>query len=86
MIARTPEDEAEIEKSKAPLLEHLIELRKRLIWSVITFVICFVICFFLWINLSSKALLFGAIWMSTVVTTEKSAWHRVFSQQRRLVA
>jgi sec-independent protein translocase protein TatC len=45
MIARTPEDEAEIEKSKAPLLEHLIELRKRLIWSVITFVICFIICF-----------------------------------------
>jgi hypothetical protein len=49
-------------------------------------VLGFVICFFLWINLSSKALLFGAIWMSTVVTTEKSAWHRVFSQQRRLVA
>jgi sec-independent protein translocase protein TatC len=46
MIARTPEDEAEIEKSKAPLLEHLIELRKRLIWSVVTFVICFIICFF----------------------------------------
>src|SRR5580698_7991842 len=46
MIARTPEDEADIEKSKAPLLEHLIELRKRLIWSVVTFVICFIICFF----------------------------------------
>src|ERR1700744_4533209 len=45
MIARTPEDEAEIEKSKAPLLEHLIELRKRLIWSVLTFIVCFFICF-----------------------------------------
>jgi sec-independent protein translocase protein TatC len=45
MISRTPQDEADIEKSKAPLLAHLIELRKRLIWSVVTFVICFVICF-----------------------------------------
>jgi sec-independent protein translocase protein TatC len=45
MITRSPEDEAEIEKSKAPLLEHLIELRKRLVWSVITFIICFFVCF-----------------------------------------
>jgi sec-independent protein translocase protein TatC len=42
---RTPDEEAEIEASKAPLLDHLIELRKRLIWSIVAFVICFLICF-----------------------------------------
>jgi sec-independent protein translocase protein TatC len=45
MNIRAPEDEAEIEQSKAPLLDHLIELRKRLIRSIVAFVICFLICF-----------------------------------------
>jgi sec-independent protein translocase protein TatC len=31
---------------KMPLMEHLIELRRRLIWSLVAFVICFVVCFF----------------------------------------
>ena len=31
---------------KMPLMEHLIELRRRLIWSLVAFVVCFVICFF----------------------------------------
>ena len=35
----------DIEASKAPLIEHLIELRKRLIWAVVALVIAFVICF-----------------------------------------
>jgi sec-independent protein translocase protein TatC len=38
-------DEAEIEASKAPLLEHLIELRKRLIYSLLALVVGFLICF-----------------------------------------
>jgi len=42
----SPEDEAAIEATKAPLLEHLVELRKRLIISILTFVVCFFICFF----------------------------------------
>ncbi len=32
--------------SKAPLLDHLIELRQRLIWAIISIVACFVVCFF----------------------------------------
>ena len=32
---RTAEEEADIEASKAPLIEHLIELRKRLLWSLV---------------------------------------------------
>jgi sec-independent protein translocase protein TatC len=46
MNERTDDDEAAIEATKAPLLDHLIELRKRLIYSIIAFAICFGICFF----------------------------------------
>lgn len=35
----------EIEDSSAPLIEHLAELRNRLIWSVLAFVIAMVACF-----------------------------------------
>ncbi|MBV9046206.1 MAG: twin-arginine translocase subunit TatC [Alphaproteobacteria bacterium] len=42
----TEDDEAAIEATKAPLMDHLIELRKRLIWSIVAFVICFGICFY----------------------------------------
>ena len=38
-------DEAEIEASRAPLLDHLVELRKRLIISVAAVVVGFMICF-----------------------------------------
>ena len=34
------------DQSKMPLLEHLIELRTRLLWSVIALVILFMICFY----------------------------------------
>src|SRR5262249_5255892 len=30
----------------APLLDHLIELRKRLVWSLAAFLACFLVCFF----------------------------------------
>ena len=39
-------DEAEIEASRAPLLEHLIELRSRLIKSLAAFIVMFFGCFF----------------------------------------
>lgn len=38
-------DEAEIEASRAPLMDHLIELRKRLMICVVTFAIAFILCF-----------------------------------------
>ncbi|MGE3363823.1 MAG: twin-arginine translocase subunit TatC [Rhizobiaceae bacterium] len=43
---RTEADEQEIEKSSAPLIEHLIELRTRLMWSIGGFFIAFLVCFF----------------------------------------
>lgn len=39
------DEDAEIEASRAPLLEHLTELRKRLFVCVIAFVAAFVVCF-----------------------------------------
>lgn len=51
-MADTPqiEDKTEVEDelagTEAPLLEHLIELRKRLIWSLVAFSILFILCFF----------------------------------------
>jgi sec-independent protein translocase protein TatC len=38
-------DEAEIEASRAPLLDHLIELRRRLIWCAVAFGAAFLVCF-----------------------------------------
>ncbi|MFM9863784.1 MAG: twin-arginine translocase subunit TatC [Micropepsaceae bacterium] len=40
------EDEAHIEASRAPLLDHLIELRQRLMWSLAGFIGAFVFCYF----------------------------------------
>ena len=35
----------DIDDTKQPLLEHLTELRRRLLWSLATLVVCFFICF-----------------------------------------
>ena len=40
------DDEKEIEATKAPLMEHLIELRSRLIKALLAFALTFVVCFF----------------------------------------
>jgi sec-independent protein translocase protein TatC len=42
---KTEEDEKEIEASKAPLMEHLIELRSRLIKALAAFFLTFIVCF-----------------------------------------
>ena len=39
-------EKEEIEKSSAPLIEHLVELRRRLIWSLGGFFVAFLVCFF----------------------------------------
>jgi len=39
------EDEAALNATRAPLMEHLVELRKRLIWAMVSFGVCFVVCF-----------------------------------------
>ena len=44
---KTEDDEKEIEATKAPLMEHLIELRSRLIRAILAILVAFVLCFFL---------------------------------------
>ena len=47
MTAQLPKpEEDEIEASRAPLMEHLIELRKRLMWAMLAILIAFLVCFF----------------------------------------
>ena len=36
----------DIDDSRAPLMEHLVELRKRLIWSFVALGACFAVCFY----------------------------------------
>lgn len=38
----------DIDESSAPLIEHLIELRTRLIWSVVAFLVAMVLCYIVW--------------------------------------
>ena len=45
MAAKSPND---IDDSSAPLIEHLAELRTRLIWSALAFIIAMVICYAVW--------------------------------------
>jgi sec-independent protein translocase protein TatC len=45
-VSRPEDDEAEIEASRAPLMDHLIELRSRLVVCVIAFVLAFFVCFY----------------------------------------
>lgn len=42
----SPETEDSIADTPMPLLAHLMELRRRLIWSLGTFLVCFGICYF----------------------------------------
>jgi sec-independent protein translocase protein TatC len=42
-----PNDEDDIEASRAPLIEHLVELRQRLIRALIAFVAMFFVCFWI---------------------------------------
>lgn len=44
---REREERERIEASKAPLMEHLMELRTRLVYSMAAFVLMFLLCFFL---------------------------------------
>jgi len=40
------QEEGELDKSKAPLLDHLIELRRRLLWCVLSLALAFGICLY----------------------------------------
>lgn len=45
VVTPSQEDEAALDATKAPLMDHLLELRTRLIWALVSFGVCFGICF-----------------------------------------
>lgn len=45
-MSPSKDEEDEIEKSSAPLIEHLMELRSRLIWAIAAFFVAFLVCFY----------------------------------------
>jgi sec-independent protein translocase protein TatC len=66
----------DVDETKMPLLDHLVELRRRLIYSVLSFFVCFVACFYfadpifnflveplaeLWAGQQSRRLIFTAL-------------------------
>ena len=40
----------DIESTKAPLIEHLIELRRRLIWTLLAIFAAFLVCLYFALN------------------------------------
>ena len=60
---RTEEEEKEIEATKAPLMEHLIELRMRLIWALAAFTVMFIGCFF-FAKVIYNALTWPYVWVA----------------------
>ena len=71
------EGQEEIDASKAPLLEHLIELRQRLIWSMVGILAGFIVCFAFARQLYSllvKPYQWAALW-----TTGKSEVNMIFT-------
>jgi sec-independent protein translocase protein TatC len=59
----TDDDEKEIEASKAPLMDHLIELRSRLIKALIAFFAAAVVCFF-FANKIYNVLVWPFVWVA----------------------
>ncbi|MBW7057759.1 twin-arginine translocase subunit TatC [Paracoccus bogoriensis] len=47
MAANTPQDD-DIDDSSAPLIEHLAELRTRIIWSLLAFIAAMLVCYTVW--------------------------------------
>ncbi|RDW12785.1 twin-arginine translocase subunit TatC [Paracoccus thiocyanatus] len=48
MSAKSDKNSESVDDSSAPLIEHLAELRTRLIWSVLAFVVAMVLCYTVW--------------------------------------
>ncbi|MDP5308894.1 twin-arginine translocase subunit TatC [Paracoccus spongiarum] len=44
----TPPRDDDIDDSSAPLIEHLAELRTRIIWSLLAFIVAMVLCYTVW--------------------------------------
>ncbi len=66
---RSEEDEKEIESTKAPLMEHLVELRSRLIKALAAFAVAAVLCFF-FAKQIYNVLVWPYVWVAGVENTK----------------
>jgi len=68
-MSRSEEDEKEIEATKAPLMDHLIELRSRLIKALAAFFLAAVVCYFFARHIYN-ALTWPYIWVAGAENTK----------------
>ena len=68
-MTRSDDDEKEIEASKAPLMEHLIELRSRLIKAVVAFLVAAIVCFF-FAKQIYNVLVWPYVWIAGIENTK----------------
>ncbi|NVN13357.1 MULTISPECIES: twin-arginine translocase subunit TatC [Nguyenibacter] len=64
-----------IDDKPMPLLDHLVELRRRLIWSAVTFGLCFLLCY----HFSSRIYLFLAQPLGTVMRAQGEQPHLIYT-------
>jgi len=71
------EQDDPIDDKPMPLLDHLVELRRRLMWSIVAFVICFMVCYYF----SSKIYFFLAEPLANVLREQGSPDpHLIYTQ------
>jgi sec-independent protein translocase protein TatC len=75
-MSAVTEDESEIEASRAPLLEHLVELRYRLIICTAALAIGFIGCFF--VSQTIYEILARPLSLASALTTEQKMQHGPF--------
>lgn len=71
-----PDREADpINDRPMPLLEHLIELRRRLLWSLVAFFCCFLVCY----HFSGRIYLFLAQPLATIMRERHETPHLIYT-------
>ncbi|MCQ9155039.1 twin-arginine translocase subunit TatC [Acidomonas methanolica] len=69
------QDEDSIDDQPMPLLDHLIELRRRLIWSLATFIVAFLICY----HFSGRIYLFLAEPLGDIMRQQGQEPHLIYT-------
>jgi sec-independent protein translocase protein TatC len=71
----TPETEDHIDDKPMPLLDHLIELRRRLMWSMAALLLCFFVCYYF----SADIFEFLARPLASVLESQGGSKHMIYT-------
>jgi len=74
-VASSDAEEDQIDDKPMPLLDHLIELRRRLLWSAVAFLLCFFICYYF----SQDIFSFLAKPLADVMEAQGGAKHLIYT-------